>query len=141
MLEFINTYLNSLQYSHEKDENRMKGGLSINEYWNDNDIHNTTNNMIYGGDDGTIELREEITMGGSSFIPLGLVYFPPPLCEYDKNTNHVLSEDIPVISNKHFDSLFSLVSSSQTKSNTRRMFSSKKPTRSIPSTKTKKNNK
>lgn len=141
MSEFINTYLNSLQYSQENDENRMKGGIPISEYWTatDTGIHDTTNNIIYGGDDGTIELHEEKTMGGFSFIPLGLVYFPPPVCEYDKNTNpkHVLSEDIPVISDKHFDSIFSLVSS-QKKLISRNTFSSKKPKGSIPSTKTKK---
>lgn len=158
MLGFVNTYLNSLQYSHENDENnRMKGGFPMNEYKNADDSGNMdtipnnndsgNNNIIYGGDDGLFQMQEEsnVMEGGSFVVPLGLVYFPPPLCDYEnhenKNTNRVSSEeDIPVISDKLFDSLFALVSSNQKKSNLKSS-SSRKLKRRNPLIKTKKNKK
>jgi hypothetical protein len=142
MLNFTNTFLNSIQYSHDNnEEKRMKGGFPMNEYEDMNQNDDNENNIIYGGDDGFFQMQEKsyVMEGGSFFVPMGLVYFPPPLCDYDHNKNHEFSEDVPVISDKRFDSLFALVSSSQ-KSNTKSL-SSRKLKRLNPFKKTKKNTK
>lgn len=132
MLNFVNnTFLNSIQYSRKNDDNnRMKGGVPMNEY---GDTEQDSTGIIYGGYDGVIQ--EELNMeGGSFFVPIGLAYYPPPLCDYEnnKNKNHEFSENVPVISDKRFDSLFSLVSSQK------KLSSSRKKNRRIPFTKTKK---
>ena len=140
MIGFVNTFLNSIQYSHDDEEKIIKGGFPMNEYeyMNQND-DNENDNIIYGGDDGLVRIQERpnIMESGSFFVPMGLVYYPPPLCDYDHNKNHLFSEDVPVISDKLFDSLFGLVSSSQ-KSNTKSL-SSRKLKRLNPFKKTKKN--
>ena len=144
MLDFANTntFLNSIQYSQNNDEKRMKGGFPMNKY-GDQDMNHNDNKIIYGGDNSPFQTQDELNKieEGSFFVPLGLVYFPPPLCDYDNDhnkNNHILSEDIPVISDKHFESLFALVSSNQKKSN-RILSSSRKLNRRNPFKKTKKN--
>jgi hypothetical protein len=115
-MEFLNP-LHSLQYF--ENNGITKGGMPISEYFDGLNLQNA----ISSDEQGITQNKTGIIIKGgkhdndSVFVPLGLVYIPPSLCDYDKQEE---PEDIQVISDKRFESLFSLVSAIKTHRNSQK---------------------